>query len=185
MRVCRPEELLGAIGLSNHLRKACFIQGLSNERIQSIVRSRGDSVLLSQAVEISLEEEGAISSMREKSTAGVNTVRCTICNSLGYLASKCMRRGFPLPNTPAVSVVRCFKCRRAGHLARDCRQEPDNDFGGPTGHAVVSRQGTMLDTQRQRGLPEAACGAQRSWVRDGNSSQGPTSSQSRSRMKRQ
>jgi hypothetical protein len=140
--------------------------------------------LLSQAVEISLEEEGAISSMREKSTAGVNTVRCTICSRLGHLASKCMRRGFPLPDARAVSVVICFKCRRAGHLARDCRQEPDSDFGGPTGHAV-SRQGTMLDTRRQRGLLEAACGAQRSWVCEGNSSQGPTSSQSHSQTKRQ
>jgi hypothetical protein len=56
-RVCKPEELLGVIGLINHLGKACFIQGLHNERIQTIVRSRGESILLSQAVEISLNEE--------------------------------------------------------------------------------------------------------------------------------
>ena len=94
-RVCKPEELLGAIGLINHLGKACFIQGLHNERIQTIVRSRGESILLSQAVEISLEEEGAISLMREKSAAGGNIVRCTNCNRLGHLASKCVRNGFP------------------------------------------------------------------------------------------
>jgi hypothetical protein len=40
-RVCKPEEILGAIGLINDLGKACFIQGLSKERIQTIVRSRG------------------------------------------------------------------------------------------------------------------------------------------------
>jgi len=40
-RVCRPEEILGAISLINYLGKACFIQGLSNELIQTIVRSRG------------------------------------------------------------------------------------------------------------------------------------------------
>jgi hypothetical protein len=45
--VCRPEEILGAIGLINHLGKACSIQGLSNERIQTIVRSRGKTILLS------------------------------------------------------------------------------------------------------------------------------------------
>jgi hypothetical protein len=95
-RVCKPEELLGAIGLINHLGKACFIQGLHNERIQTIVRSRGESILLSQSVEISLEEEGAILSNREKSTAGGNTNRCTICNRLGHLASKCVKNGFPL-----------------------------------------------------------------------------------------
>ena len=55
-RVCKPEEILGAIGLINYLRKACFIQGLYNERIQTIIRSRGGSILLSQVIEISLEE---------------------------------------------------------------------------------------------------------------------------------
>jgi hypothetical protein len=46
-RVCKPEEILGATGLINHLGKACFIRGLHNERIQTIVRSRGESILLS------------------------------------------------------------------------------------------------------------------------------------------
>jgi len=46
-RVCKPEEILEAIGLINHLGKACFIQGLYNECIQTIVRSRGESILLS------------------------------------------------------------------------------------------------------------------------------------------
>jgi hypothetical protein len=64
-RVCKPEEILGAIGLINHLSKACFIQGLCNERIQTIVRSRGESILLSQAIEISLEEESAILSVKK------------------------------------------------------------------------------------------------------------------------
>ena len=50
----KPEEILGAISLINHQVKACFIQGLSNEGIQTIVRSRGESILLSQAIEISL-----------------------------------------------------------------------------------------------------------------------------------
>jgi predicted RNA-binding Zn-ribbon protein involved in translation (DUF1610 family) len=126
-RVCKPEELLGAIGLIDHLAKACFIQGLHNERIQTIVRSRGESISLLQAVEVSIEEEGAIS-MRGKSTVGVNAVRCTNCNRLGHLANKCLNSGFPLPNARAVSVVRCFKCRRAGHLARYCRQESNKIF---------------------------------------------------------
>jgi len=33
--VYKPEEILGAISLINHLGKACFIQGLYNERIQT------------------------------------------------------------------------------------------------------------------------------------------------------
>ena len=55
-RVCKPEEMLGAMGLINHLGKACFIQCLYSELIQTTVRSRGESILLSQAIEISLEE---------------------------------------------------------------------------------------------------------------------------------
>jgi hypothetical protein len=38
-RVCKPEELLGAVGLINHLGNVCFVQGLNSERIQTIVRS--------------------------------------------------------------------------------------------------------------------------------------------------
>jgi len=64
---CKAEEIKRAVGLINHLDKACFIQGLHNERIQMIVRSRGESILLSQAIKLSLE--GAILSVREKSGA--------------------------------------------------------------------------------------------------------------------
>ena len=65
-RVCKTEEIKRAVGLINHLGKACFIRGLHNEKIQTIVRSRGESILLSQAIEISLEEEGAILSVQKK-----------------------------------------------------------------------------------------------------------------------
>jgi hypothetical protein len=32
-RICTDEEIVGAMGLINHLAKACFAQGLSNDRI--------------------------------------------------------------------------------------------------------------------------------------------------------
>jgi hypothetical protein len=38
-RVCKAEKIIGAIGLINHLRKTCFVQGLHNERLQTTVRS--------------------------------------------------------------------------------------------------------------------------------------------------
>jgi hypothetical protein len=71
-RVCRPEEILGAIGLIIHLGKACFIQGLSNERIQTIVRSRGESILLSQAIELSEEESGILSAKERSPSTATN-----------------------------------------------------------------------------------------------------------------
>ena len=73
-RVCRPEEILGAIGLINHLGMACCIQGLYNERIQTIVRNTGESILLSQAIDISLEEESAILSVKEKSPSAATAL---------------------------------------------------------------------------------------------------------------
>ena len=39
-RMCKEEEIKGAVGLINHLGKACFIQGLHSERIKRIVHSR-------------------------------------------------------------------------------------------------------------------------------------------------
>ena len=42
-RICKPEGILGAIGLTNHLEETCFIQVLTNELIQTIVRCRGES----------------------------------------------------------------------------------------------------------------------------------------------
>jgi len=186
-RVCKPEEIQGAVGLIGHLRKACFVQGLQSERIQTIVRSRGESVLLSQAVEISLEEEGAILSIREKSGAGGNTVRCTNYNRLGHMASRCVAKDrLPPANARAVmSLMSCFNCGRAGHLARDCRQRSNRESCGPSGRAEECRQGTTLDTRERGSYTEAACGVQgRNWTRSGNDRQGPARNQSRPQTRR-
>jgi hypothetical protein len=65
-RICQDEEVIGAMGLINHLAKACFVQGLSNERIQTIVRSKGETALLSTCIDAALEEESAILSARDR-----------------------------------------------------------------------------------------------------------------------
>jgi hypothetical protein len=141
-RVCKPEEIQRAKGLISHLWKACFVQGLQSEWIQTIVRSRGESVLLSQAMEISLEEEGAILSIREKCGAGGNTARYTLCNRLGHMASRCVSKDrLPPANVQAVmSFMSCFKCGQARHLARDCRQRLKRESCGPRGRAKERHQ---------------------------------------------
>ena len=88
------------MGLINHLGKACFIQGLHNETIQTIVRSRGEFILLSLAIEISLEEKGFILSVRENSGAVGPLLRCHKCNKIGHTANKC-RSSEKFPHTRA------------------------------------------------------------------------------------
>lgn len=56
----------GAIAFLKYISKACFIQGLHDERIQTVVRARDEKMLLPNAVEIALEEESAILSGRFK-----------------------------------------------------------------------------------------------------------------------
>jgi hypothetical protein len=63
--ISKPEEILGEIRLINNLGKDCIIQGLYKERVQIIVRSRGESTLPSQTIEISLEEKSYILSGKE------------------------------------------------------------------------------------------------------------------------
>jgi hypothetical protein len=66
-RICSEEEVIGAMGLINHLSKACFVQGLINERVQTIVRAKGETALLSTCIDCALEEESAIMSAKERS----------------------------------------------------------------------------------------------------------------------
>jgi len=101
-RACKTEEIKGAVGLINHLGKAGFIQGLHNERIQSIVRSKGESILLLRGIEISLEEEGAILPVREKPGATGSLFRYK-CSKLGRTANKC-RSSEKFPHNSAREV---------------------------------------------------------------------------------
>jgi hypothetical protein len=57
------------MGLINHLAKACFVQGLVNERNQTIVRAKGESAALSVCIDAALEEESAILSVKERGFA--------------------------------------------------------------------------------------------------------------------
>jgi hypothetical protein len=59
-RICEDEKVAGAMGLINHLAKACFVQGFSNDRIQTIVRSKGETALLLTCIDAALKEESAI-----------------------------------------------------------------------------------------------------------------------------
>jgi hypothetical protein len=71
-RICTDEEIeeiVGTMGLINHLAKACFVQGLSNDRKQTIVGAKGETTLLSACIDSALEEESAILSVKERGFA--------------------------------------------------------------------------------------------------------------------
>jgi hypothetical protein len=59
----------GAIAFLKYITKACFIQGLHDERIQTGVRARDEKMLLPNAVEVALEEESAILAGKYKKNA--------------------------------------------------------------------------------------------------------------------
>jgi len=56
-RICDDEDVIGSMGLVNHLVKVGFVKGLSNKIIQTIVRSKGEIALLSTFTDTALEEE--------------------------------------------------------------------------------------------------------------------------------
>jgi DNA recombination-dependent growth factor C len=65
-RICEDKEVIRAMGFINHPAKACFMQRLSNEGIQTIVRSKGETTLLSTCIDTTLEEELTILSAKER-----------------------------------------------------------------------------------------------------------------------
>jgi hypothetical protein len=194
-RVCTAEEIKGAIGLINYLSNACFMQGLHNERIQTIVRSRGDSILLSQAIELSLVEECAILSVREKSGAAVPLLMCHKCSKLGHTANKCRSsekfsqirarevNEFIEVNeltevTEVTQVMCCFICGREGHVAKNCRQRSVCNNCGQGSVCNNCRQGSVCNNCRQgsvcrkcgmKGHTEINCRVQyKGWTKSGN-----------------
>jgi hypothetical protein len=66
-RICEDEEVICAMGLINCLVKVGFVKGLSNNRIQTTVRSKGETALQSTFIDATLEEESTILSAREGS----------------------------------------------------------------------------------------------------------------------
>jgi len=88
---CEQDERAGILTLADKLRNICFVQGLYSDRIQTIVRSRNYSSF-EDIAETSLEEESTKFSKNERnrsSTTNMDGPRCSNCNKIGHIASRC------------------------------------------------------------------------------------------------
>ena len=74
---------------ADKLRNICFVEGLPSDRIQTTVRSRNHSGF-DDIAETALEEESAIFSKYERyKNSNAESPKCSTCNKLGHVASRC------------------------------------------------------------------------------------------------
>ena len=136
---CEDDERIGIVALADKLRNICFVQGISSDRIQTIVRSRNGNTF-DEIAETALEEESAIFSKNERYRQGTafGKLLCSNCGKTGHLATKCYLKdrkdvrvnklGFEARGSPTKSQgfrksdIRCYNCGEVGHMARDCKK---------------------------------------------------------------
>jgi hypothetical protein len=100
------------------LIRACFIQGLYDERIKTMVKTKGCiNTPMAQLVEVALEEECAIKSERFKRGF----------SEKGYFMTKGNKNAIKIKHEPAevrVATVICYRCQQEGHRANQCKNPP-------------------------------------------------------------
>jgi hypothetical protein len=118
--------------------RACFIQGLHDDRIKTMVKAKGNvNTPMAQLVEVALEEESAIKSERFRKNF----------SEKGQFGHQGIRNVPRRPNEPRevrVATVKCYRCKKLGHVSRNCSEQvpPSVDLGRVTGnHGSRNRSG--------------------------------------------
>jgi hypothetical protein len=94
--------------------RACFIQGLYDDRIKTMVKAKGNvNTPMAQLVEVALEEESSIRSERFRP----DNERSGQFRNQG--PKKINER-----KDVRVATVRCYRCKKLGHYAHHCRAPP-------------------------------------------------------------
>jgi hypothetical protein len=83
---CSEGAREGILDLSDRLRNVCFVQGLSSDRIQTIVTSRNYRDF-DEIAETALLEESAI----VKRTDSANNFTCYHCGEKGHISRNCKK----------------------------------------------------------------------------------------------
>jgi hypothetical protein len=159
---CNDGAREGILDLSDRLRNICFVQGLSSDRIHTIVRSRNYQNF-EEIAETALVEESAIVSKQDRyKSEGGTTNKCSSCGKIGHVSSKCYYRERREVRVNPVIVKRtdgtknftCFRCGEKGHIARNCRKPPKQrenfSNGKPSGNERRLSEGsrpTVASTQ--------------------------------------
>ena len=131
MQDCEQDKRAGILTLADRLRNI-FVQGLYSDRIQTIVRSRNYSSF-DDIAETALEEESAIFSKNERyKNSNAESPRCSNCNKLGHIASRCYWKDKKDTKVNQLSVenesqekssdITCYNCQVKGHIAKHCRK---------------------------------------------------------------
>jgi hypothetical protein len=102
---------------------ACFIQGLHDDRVKTMVKTKGNvNTPMAQLVEVALEEESAIKSERFKRRNERKDVQ--------------------------TATVKCFRCHKEGHIARYCKEIPEESRDNQgSGRQVAKGPGNSRNRQ--------------------------------------
>lgn len=109
--------------LIRKLSLACFIQGLKDDRVQTMVKSRGAQTV-EQAMAIAREEEIVLISKQARNEL-TNRSRTAGFKKPDYKSWNQKRNDDSSYNRQANVKVICFQCKEEGHMARDCKKKPD------------------------------------------------------------
>jgi hypothetical protein len=113
--------------------RACFIQGLHDDRIKTMVKAKGNvNTPMAQLVEVALEEESAIRSERFKRSTPEK-------GQFGNQGSRYVPRKHPEYKEVRVATVMCYRCKKQGHIARNCRELSLSTGGGDVTRARDNR----------------------------------------------
>jgi hypothetical protein len=112
--------------------RACCIQGLYDERIKTMVKTKGCiNTPMALLVEIALEEECAIISERFRRN---NPEK-------GQFMNKGSKNAFRVKQEPAevrVATMICYRCQQEGHRANQCRNAPSCRKWKKVGHETMN-----------------------------------------------